>query len=132
MAMLLVVDDEEILRICVTAILSAMGHSVIQARDGLEAYELYQKLRGEISLVLMDVVMPRLNGIDAALMIKEIDPNAKVVLMSGYTDTLPGDIHYDGFIGKPFRARDLHAVVQKVLGEESPAPWEAVNQFQSE
>jgi CheY-like chemotaxis protein len=127
MAKLLVADDEELLRVCVTAILSAAGHEVVEAKDGLEAFEKYQKMRDEIALILMDIQMPRLNGIDATRMIKAVNPNAKVILMSGYADPIPDDIKHDGFIGKPFRASDLHSLVSKFLGGESPAPWEGLS-----
>jgi len=120
MAKVLVVDDEEMLRLCVREILNAKGHQVIEAKDGLEAFEIYQKMRIEISLVLMDVRMPRLDGFDATIKIKGIDPDAKVVLMSGHTNPIPEDVNHVDFIVKPFRARELLSVIQKVLGDESP------------
>ena len=121
MAKVLVVDDEEMLRLCVREILNAKGHQVIEAKDGLEAFEIYQKMRIEISLVLMDVRMPRLDGFDATIKIKGIDPDAKVVLMSGHTNPIPEDVNHVDFIVKPFRARELLSVIQKVLGDQSSA-----------
>jgi len=123
MGKLLVVDDEEMLRVCVTAILAASGHSVIEAKDGLEAYEIFQKWRGDISLIIMDIAMPRLSGIEATVMIKTLDPSVKIVLMSGYLPGIPKEAQADAFIPKPFRARELHEVVKKVLGDGRPVPW---------
>lgn len=131
MGKLLVVDDEEMLRVGVTAILGALGHSVIEAKDGLEAYEIYQKLRGEISLIIMDIAMPRLNGIDATSLIKAIDPSVKIILMSGYSKGLPSEAKADAFIPKPFKAKELHEVVQLVLGDDNLAAWVNVQQQRS-
>ena len=123
--MLLVVDDEEMIRICVTAILSVLGHSVIEAKDGVEAYELYQKWRGEIALVITDMEMPGLDGIDVIRKIRRLDPTAKVVLMGGHAPEVPEDPRADAYIPKPFKAMDLYTVVKQVLGDNSPAPWVA-------
>lgn len=125
LAKLLVVDDEEKFRLCVTAILSALGYSVIEAKDGLEAYELYQKWHGEIALVITDIEMPRLNGIDTVRKIKGVDPYAKVVFMSGNPSEIPEDVRADAYLTKPFKAMHLHAVVKEVLGNDTPAPWVA-------
>jgi len=115
MGKLLVVDDEEMIRVCVAAILEATGHEVVVARDGLEALELYDKGRGEIALVVMDITMPNLDGIDTARMLKEIDPSVKVILMSGHTEREMKQVCADAFISKPFRAKDLCGVVQRFL-----------------
>ncbi len=124
-AKLLVVDDEEMFRVCTTAILATLGYTVIEAKDGLEAYELFQKWHGEIALVITDIEMPRLNGVDAVRKIKGVDPNAKVVLMSGSASEIPEDVSANAFIPKPFKAMHLLTVVKNVLGDDSPAPWVA-------
>jgi two-component SAPR family response regulator len=66
-----------------------------------------------------------LNGIDAVRKIKEVDPNVKVVLMSGYTSEIPEDVMVEAYLPKPFKAMHLHQVVKDVLGDDTPAPWVA-------
>jgi len=118
MGKLLVVDDEELVRESVTAILSAMGYSVVQARDGLEALILYQALRGEIMLVLMDVQMPRMDGLSAAQLIKNVDPNARIIILSGSGGHYSKSAEVDAYLPKPFRVKELRQTILAVLGEE--------------
>lgn len=121
MRKLLVVDDDEMVRACVTACLKAVGFEVIEAENGLEALEKYSSLGGEISLVIMDVTMPKLDGIDAAKRIREINPSSKVILMSGSSGRSPQEAKPDVFLPKPFRGKELYEAIRQVLGaHESP------------
>ncbi len=119
MRKILVVDDDDLVRLSVTAILAATGYEVVEAKDGLEALQLHKKLGSKIVLVIMDILMPRLDGISAAQMIKEIDPSAKVILMSGYSEQLPSDAKVDAFLPKPFRSKELLRTIQQVLQDVS-------------
>jgi len=123
MGKLLVVDDDEMMRVCVTAILAALGYDIVEAEDGLEALQVYQTRRAEISLIIMDIMMPRMDGIAATKVIKATDPTAKVILMSGHSEHDPAEAQADAFIPKPFRGKDLLELVQKVLQDERPIPW---------
>ena len=112
--MMLVVDDDDLVREAVAAILASLGHEVIHARDGLEALTVYNAKYLEINLVIMDIVMPNMDGIAATRAIKDVHPSAKIILMSGYADQLcPAEA--DAFLPKPFMCRTFCETVEQVL-----------------
>ena len=121
MGKLLVVEDEDLVRQCVTALLTSFGHEVLEAKDGVEALLTYQVLRAEITLVLMDINMPRMDGIAVARVLKCTDPNLKIILISGHTEQIPSGLGVTAFLPKPFLGSELAAVVQRVLSE-APDP----------
>jgi CheY-like chemotaxis protein len=81
---ILVVDDERMLREMLSGFLSDNGYTVMLAEDGQEAIEMYASNNDTISLIVMDIVMPRKDGISAYNEIKSRYPAAKILLMSGY------------------------------------------------
>ena len=83
--MVLVVDDEELIRDLACEILRPHGYRTIMAKNGREAVSIYKSLFPEIKLVLMDVVMPEMDGIEASKKILETDPGAKILFSSGYS-----------------------------------------------
>src|SRR5213078_3771655 len=84
----LVVDDEPIvLRACTVAV-ARTGFRAVIAENGAAGLETFMELRDEICLVLSDIIMPAVNGIDMAESILQIDPQAKILLMSGYSDSV--------------------------------------------
>ncbi|HJW32563.1 MAG TPA: GAF domain-containing protein [Holophagaceae bacterium] len=112
----LVVDDEEIVRSVARQALEARGYEVIEAADGLDAVKEVEARGSEISLVLLDMTMPRLGGEGAFRRIRELCPDLPVILSSGYTeqDALsrfqePG---LRGFIQKPYSPKELVAKIQ--------------------
>ena len=111
----MVVDDSPVVRECVSEMLAAWGFDVIQAEDGLDALEKYQAHLGAISFVIMDIEMPRLNGIEATKKIHDIDPSVKVVISSGSNNPLPPEIKPCAFLPKPYRADALREIVRQVL-----------------
>lgn len=115
MGKLLVVDDEERVREALKALLSSLKYDVIQAKDGLEASLVYQALRGEISLVIMNTAMPRMDGYEATKVIKKVDPSAKIILLSGRSDQIPSAVKPSAFLFKPFTRQDLCEIVQLVM-----------------
>jgi two-component system cell cycle sensor histidine kinase/response regulator CckA len=122
---ILVVDDEQIiLRLATTAIAEA-GFRAAVAENGAAGVECYLKLKDEICLVLADVLMPWVNGIEMAERILEVDTTAKIVLMSGYSDAVlpaPGLHRALPFIRKPFLSADLIQKIRSVLGAAVGAP----------
>ncbi len=82
---ILVVDDEELVRDLACEILRPYGYRTIMAKNGKEAISIYRSLFPEVSLVLMDVVMPELNGLEAAKEIMKTDPSARILFCSGYS-----------------------------------------------
>ena len=115
---ILVVDDNpEVLRCC-TSILGSAGFRVQVAGDGEEGLECFHRHRGELCLILTDIVMPKMNGLELALAICTIDPAVPILLISGYSDAV---LEEDGrktfpFIRKPFLASGLIQKVHEVLG----------------
>jgi len=117
----LLVDDEDMILEVGTQILEKMGHKVLKAKSGQEATELYQMHKDSIDLVILDMIMPGMSGGETYDRIKAIDPEAKVLLSSGYSvDGQATEIlkrGCNGFIQKPFRMKDLSHKIQEVLGK---------------
>jgi PAS domain S-box-containing protein len=82
----LVIEDEEMLIELLKSTLEAKGYHVLLARDGVEAVDLYRQYHHEIAVVLSDVGLPRLSGIELCRELKKINPAVKVALASGYLD----------------------------------------------
>ena len=119
----LVVDDEGIIRDLARSALEAAGFRVLEARDGLEAVELFQAGRDSVDLVLLDMTMPRMGGAEAFRRIRDLQPRMRVLLTSGYTQKESmeslSDLPPDGFLQKPFRIRELVTMVRNVLQNPS-------------
>ena len=119
---ILVVDDDDDVRELARQVLEYGGYRVIEARDGLEAVEIFRALSHEISMVLMDMTMPRMSGEEAYREISTLRAEVPVVLSSGYNEVeatrrLVGRGRV-AFIQKPYTLRELLAQVAEVL---SPA-----------
>jgi CheY-like chemotaxis protein len=118
----LLVDDEEIILEVGKELLEAMGYGVLTAKDGKEAIGVYRKNRDHIDIVVLDVVMPGMGGGEAYDRMKEINPNIKVLLSSGYS--IDGEASKvlergcDGFIQKPFTMKELSGEIGKILNAE--------------
>jgi nitrogen-specific signal transduction histidine kinase/CheY-like chemotaxis protein len=116
----LLVDDEEDVRGVVHAMLDTLGYEVIEARDGLEALEIFRCRAAEIDLVILDLVMPHLTGEATLERIRRIAPAVPAILISGYDES--GrireivDAGFGGFLQKPFRRQDLGKKVRELLG----------------
>lgn len=115
----LVADDEDAIRDIARALLERFGFRVITARDGLETVDLYTENAGDITLLLMDLNMPRLNGLEATMRIRHINPKVPVLFMSGYPraqvmDRFGRQPHTD-FVKKPFQSSELLAGIRNVM-----------------
>ncbi len=119
----LVVDDEADVRSLASDVLERAGLTVLTASDGREALEIFAKRRDEIRVVLLDRTMPGLSGDEAFMRIRELDANARIVLMSGFSEQRAAQavagLRIDGFLQKPFLPARLLAVVRDAL--ERPA-----------
>ncbi len=119
---ILLVDDEEMVLDVGAQLLQSLGYSVLEARDGIEAIDIYQKNNGTIDMVFLDIVMPGMSGRDTYDRLKEINPDLKVLLSSGYDiDTQATEIldrGADSFIQKPFTLKDLSQKIKKIMGRE--------------
>ena len=81
---ILVVDDEESIRQYLELFLTSLGYRVLLAQGGREAIDVFRDIKGEVDLVLMDIIMPDIDGCKAALEIRSIKSNIKIVFTSGY------------------------------------------------
>ncbi|MDC7234027.1 MAG: response regulator [Spirochaetales bacterium] len=117
--LILLVDDEELVRTTARDTLSEMGFSVMVAQNGLEAVKLFGKRHSEIDLVIMDMLMPGMNGSDAFFAMKETDPDCKVIISSGFTkdENLKEmkDAGLSGYIQKPFKRNELQRLLSRIL-----------------
>ncbi len=116
---ILLVDDQEVVASVASAILQRLGYEVLTASDGVQAVELFGRRRGEIDLVLLDMIMPGLSGSETFDRLREMDPSVKVILSSGYSmDGEAENILSRGcraFIQKPFSVEQLSRRVSEVL-----------------
>jgi PAS domain S-box-containing protein len=114
---ILFVDDEDMIIYMGEQLLENMGYNVLIARSGKEAIEIYKENEEDIDLVILDMVMPGIGGGEAYDRMKEINPNVKVLLSSGYSiDGQASEIlerGCNGFIQKPF---DIEALSDKIRG----------------
>ena len=119
--MILVVDDEETVRIAVRRILQKFGYAVIEAADGAAALEKLAVHGTRISLLLTDMVMPTMGGRELIEQASMMFPMLRIAVMSGYTEdnTLrQGEMAGEhAFISKPFTVEDLMATVRRVLDD---------------
>ena len=118
----LLADDNEMLRALGAAMLRHNGYRVLLAEDGQEAVEVFEREAGKVDLVILDMTMPRLSGREALHRLLQRDGGVRVVFASGYSAEQLSEAdraHIRGFIGKPFRERDLILAVQAAL--EAPA-----------
>jgi len=116
--LVLVVDDEPAIRDMGRTLLERVGFQVILASDGFEALDLYRVHHEELALVLMDVVMPRMGGIEAFQRMRDIDVGVPVLMVSGYGQEevlaeleARGEV---GFLPKPFSRQSLMDLVAKL------------------
>lgn len=117
MATVLVVDDDEGVGQIAALILKQKGHDILRASNGLEALMVYSSYRQKIDLVLTDVDMPQMDGIELAARIRARDPSKRILFMSGRrVDDLaiPGNC---AMLSKPFLADQLTAAVDTALRE---------------
>jgi CheY-like chemotaxis protein len=116
----LVVEDENALLSVVARILRRYGYTVLTAPHSGDALILCERRGKPIDLLLVDVVLPRMNGSELAGRLKRIHPEMEVLYMSGYSDfTVVRQVmveNVDRFIAKPFSAKDLLLKVREVLG----------------
>jgi PAS domain S-box-containing protein len=116
---ILLVDDEDLIRLTGKHLLEGMGFSVLLAENGLEALEIFERASSEIDLIIMDGMMPIMNGTKAFYKMREIDKNCKVILSSGFINE--EDLNelkesgLSGFIQKPFRKNEFSKLLSEVL-----------------
>ncbi|MDD5710002.1 MAG: response regulator [Candidatus Marinimicrobia bacterium] len=117
----LIIDDEEAIRRMLNKSLGYMGLEVLEAADGSTGVELYRKYHEKISLIILDVIMPGMDGVTTYKKLREIDPGVAVLISSGFanneqTNALR-DLGVKAYLKKPYRQSDLQKMIKKILGK---------------
>ena len=120
---ILAVDDENIIIRTITESLGSLGYHVISASDGCEAVKLFVENKSKIDLIILDLMMPSMNGYEAFKEIKAMDPCSKIILCTGYVadDSVQEMLNngVKGLLKKPYRIEDLSRAVRLVLDEQA-------------
>ena len=117
--LVLLVDDEEPIRVAVAQLLEILGYDVLSAADGAQAIELFRERRGDVSAVILDLTMPVLSGEQTFHQLRELQPDVKVILASGYSNVevsrrfATGALA--GFLKKPFDFDELQLVLADTI-----------------
>jgi CheY-like chemotaxis protein len=121
-ATVLVVDDDEMVRNMSATMLRHLGFSVIEAKDGIEAVEIFRQHKDEIRCVLSDLTMPRMDGWETLAAMRELSPGIPVILSSGYDEAqvMAGKHteHPNAFLGKPYQLKGLRETISRVLADQ--------------
>jgi two-component system cell cycle sensor histidine kinase/response regulator CckA len=118
---ILLVDDEDGIRTVGKRMLARLGYEILLAENGHRALEIFRAHRDRIVLVILDMIMPGMGGRETYLQIKELDPQVKVLLCSGYSQD--GEAQEiiaqgaQGFIQKPYRLEALSQKIAEVLAQ---------------
>jgi CheY-like chemotaxis protein len=116
---ILIVEDEELILGMLNMTLRSHDYSIFKASDGEKALKLFTRYHEEIALVLSDLGLPKMNGIDTVQKMKEIDPNVQFIVASGYLDERMKweleQLGIEDFIQKPYRNTQLLIKIREVL-----------------
>lgn len=122
---ILIVDDHETIWDFLIEALQALGYSVLLAENGLDAVEIYEANPHEIDLVLLDMIMPKAGGHQTFFKIRAIDPEAKILLSSGFvSEEEVQDLLAQGacgFLPKPHRLPVVARTIRDILDNRVPA-----------
>lgn len=115
----LVVEDEAVIRTTAGSILESLGYRVLMAEDGQQGLELFQSEHEFVDLVLMDMIMPKMNGQECFFEMKKIDPDVRVILASGFSRDADLDelkkAGLKGFLKKPYTTSQLSRIIADSL-----------------
>jgi CheY-like chemotaxis protein len=119
---ILVVEDEDTVRSLMRETLALLGYTVLEATDGVEALQAFEKNQDRIQMVVTDMVMPKLGGLELIHKLQKQRRELKVLLLSGYTDRI-ADIERSKvpFLDKPFTPDLLAARIRQVLSKAETA-----------
>lgn len=117
--LILLADDDKILRVAHKNVLENLGYHILEAKNGREAVEQFEKFRDKITLTILDVMMPELGGVAAARKIKKLDEDAKIMFVTGYDkeSSLETELPQDNSIilDKPISVEKLSQTIHKLL-----------------
>jgi two-component system cell cycle sensor histidine kinase/response regulator CckA len=111
---ILVVDDEQAIRKLAKRILTVKGYDVTTCSNGAKAVDAYSRLYDQIDLVILDMIMPEMNGVETLRNLKQIDPTVRAILCSAFVPDLDretiSDEGFAAFMSKPFKVNELLAM----------------------
>ena len=117
---ILVVDDELIIRDLLYRSLTRLGYNTIIAAGGQQAVDIYALQHAEIDLVILDLLMPQLDGLAALDKMREINPDVTAIISSGHlesgTDLIAKELGAAGILIKPYLISELSELIEKTLG----------------
>ncbi|HKI60056.1 MAG TPA: PAS domain S-box protein, partial [Mariprofundaceae bacterium] len=117
---ILVVDDEDVVRSVARDLLRSVNYKVLEAADGMSAIDVFKANRVDIGLVILDVVMPRMGGVQAAEVIRSISPDIPIIFATGYDQDRVLESVADwsnvAVLSKPYRAREISMKIRKMIG----------------
>ena len=117
-ATILVADDDQMVLRVVRRLLERQDMRVLTAGDGEDALEVYREHQDEIDAVILDIVMPKLDGLETLKVLRSMDPSVKILLVSGYcAKEIPED-DPALFMMKPYRATDLADKLDEVFSKK--------------
>jgi DNA-binding NtrC family response regulator len=114
--LVLLVDDEEIIRLTSGEILEELGFDVVAAATGREGLAVFRERNSEISLVFIDMTLPDMSGMDLFEEMKKISQDTKFLLTSGYRQDMTGAGDKAVFIQKPYTISELNIRLTELLG----------------
>ena len=112
------VDDEELIRVLTESFLEQLGYNVVLAESGEEAVRIFKENPGRIQLVLSDITMPGIDGIETVRRLREVVPGLLTIISSGYSseriDSIPKD---SVFLAKPYSISDLRNAILNTISK---------------
>jgi len=120
-SLILLAEDSRVTRIMVRTWLERSGQTVVEAQDGQEAWERFSQGpdRGRIGLLLTDVMMPRMDGLELARRVRELDPDMPIGVLTSNSDQETADTAFnlgvDVFLNKPFEVQELAHCLERLL-----------------
>ena len=113
--MILLVDDQQQITDTGKEVLESIGYKVLIATNGQHAIELFKANINEIDLVILDVVMPVMGGSEAARCIRQIKPQVKIIMSTGYDKNIQSDLDNEIMLGKPFSIAEMSHLIRQQL-----------------
>lgn len=124
----LVIDDEELIRDSAGNLLKNMCYEVLTAFNGKDGIDVFLKNRDKISLVILDMIMPKMGGKETFLKLRELNPSLTVILSSGYARDASAqeliDLGAAGFIQKPYRSSELAYILMEIDKKNKTSRWQ--------
>lgn len=116
---ILVIDDEEVIITTFRIMLEDLGYDVYDSESGHEGIKIYKLMKNQIDLVILDLVMPEMSGEEVFDEIKKTNPDAKILITSGYNKDKESETHLvkeaDGFLRKPYKIAKLSKIISEIL-----------------